>query len=474
MPETVQIRSYTNFVTRPLREDEGVAQRPEQSTSGQRRWSGLGRMPGVDLRRALDIVAQPWAYVGVSDAQLCADVQAYVDDDLGVRHVPALDGEAAVRPLDVLLRLAVATKPQYQTDLYEVHRHWSLLRYLGLFESDSDGQLCLSSAGRRIVGNQRRVTSEELGIGFAVHRAQEWMASRWPGATTTGVIDIDAALSSGFVRAGAVTSSVVQRAGRRPDYLLIAESPGSEDRYHYAVVECKGTKGWRYGLTQMASACMQLRGVAVAGRQPPGLAVGTVLADDWVCCRALELSPGHRGHLEPATYRVELPEPSEDVAEVHIERETFERRVHVDIDEEAPLSAEDLVRAGMQASWASLADFAGNDYAFQRWAPPVFRANLDRDVQARPQRVERQTREGLDVVGVRNLITLPGGELEVVFGLVAEVDEALVRRDADRVIEAQRRVAERRAQARDVADRAPGEDVTAVSDDGAVLILIPR
>ncbi|SCE79647.1 hypothetical protein GA0070563_10275 [Micromonospora carbonacea] len=171
---------------------------------------------------------------------------------------------------------------------------------------------------------------------------------------------------------------------------------------------------------------------------------------------------------------MELPEPFEDFAEVHVERETFERTVHVDIDAQVPLSAENLVRAGTQASWASLADFAGNDYAFQRWAPPVFRANLDRDAQARPQRVERRTRGGLDVVGVRNLITLPGGELEVVFGLAAEVDEALADRDADRVIEAQRRVAGRRAQEGDAARREPGDDVTAVSDDGAVLMLIPR
>lgn len=92
----------------------------------------MGRMPRMDLRRALDIVSQTWTYVGVSDAELCTDVQAYADHDLAVRDVPALDGEATVRPLDVLLRLAVATKPQYQTDLYEAHRHWSLLRYLGL------------------------------------------------------------------------------------------------------------------------------------------------------------------------------------------------------------------------------------------------------------------------------------------------------------------------------------------------------
>ncbi|WLS44753.1 hypothetical protein Q3V37_25725 [Micromonospora profundi] len=101
----------------------------------------------------------------------------------------------------------------------------------------------------------------------------------------------------------------------------------------------------------------------------------------------------------------------------------------------------------------------------------MFRTNLDRDVRARPQRVARQTRGGLDVVGVRNLISLPGGELKVVFGLVAEVDEALADRDADRVIEAQKLVAGRRAQEPDVAGREPGDDVTAVSDGGAVLML---
>lgn len=216
---------------------------------------------------------------------------------------PALDGEATVRPVDVLLRLAVATKPQYQTDLYEVHRHWSLLRYLGLFDADLDGQLCLSSAGRRIGGNQRRVTSEELGIGFAIHRAEEWMANRWPNSTIARIVDIDVALASGFIRTGAVTSSIVQRRRRRPDYLMIAESLGSGDRYRYAVVECKGTKGWTYGLKQMASACGQLRGVTVAGRQPPGLAVGTVLADHWVYCRALELAPRRPGRTAGSAAR---------------------------------------------------------------------------------------------------------------------------------------------------------------------------
>ncbi|GAB3328553.1 hypothetical protein RMN56_29170 [Micromonospora halotolerans] len=428
----------------------------------------------MDLRQALDIVAQPLTFAGVSDSQLCLDVQAYADQDLGVRHIPALHGEATVRPVDVLLRLAVATKPEYQTDLYEVHQHWSLLRYLGLFDADPDGQLCLSSAGQRIGGNQRRVTSEELGVGFAVHRAEEWMANRWPDSAIARVVDIDVALASGFIRAGAVKASVTQRRSRRPDYLLIAEIPGSDDRYRYAVVECKGTKNWGYGLKQMASACVQLRGVAVAGRQPPGLAVGTVLADNWVYCRALELSPGRRRTVLEPTHRVEVSELFEDAAEVHVERETFERTVHVDIDEGEPLSAENLVRAGVQSSWASLADFAGNDYAFRTWAPPVYRARLDRDADARPQRVRRQTPDGLEVVGVRNLITLPGGELEVVFGLAAEVDDALSESDADQVIEAQQSVAERGTPDRTSSGREPDEIVTAVSKEGAVLMLAPQ
>ncbi|WP_203702573.1 hypothetical protein [Asanoa iriomotensis] len=429
----------------------------------------------MDLQRALEVVSQPLTYEGVSDPQLCAQVQALADRDLGIGCVPVLDGQDSVRPVDVLLRLAVATKPEYQTDLYEVHRHWSLMRYLGLFDADSNGRLCLSSAGRRIVGNQRKVTSEELGIGFAVYRAEQWVASRWPRTTSVAVIDIDVALTSGYVRAGAVASSVVQRSGRRPDYLLIAESPDSQDRYRYAVIECKGTKSWTNGLKQMASACEQLRGVSVGDGQPPGLAVGTVLADHRIRCRALELAPRSHGRdVEPVADWVEQPRVFEDVAEVYIEPDTFERAVHVDIDENVPVSAEEMVTVGIQASWASLADFAGNDSAFRRWAPPVFRANLERDVRARPQRVRRQTRGGLDVVGVRNLITLPGGDLEIVFGLAAEVDDALTGRDPAAVIDAQGRVAERGAYENDLPRREVSEEVTAVSDNGAVLMLAPR
>jgi hypothetical protein len=434
-----------------------------------------GRIGPVDLQRALDVVSRPLTYEGVSDPKLCADVQARADSDLGIGCVPVLNGPDSVRPADVLLRLAVATKPQVQTDLYEVHRHWSLMRYLGLFDADSNGRLCLSAAGRRIVGNQRKVTSEELGIGFAVHRAEQWVASRWPRTTSVAVIDIDVALSRGFVRAGAVASSVVKRKRRRPDYLLIAESPDSQDRYRFAVIECKGTKTWTNGLDQMASACEQLRGVSVGNSQPPGLAVGTVLANRQVRCRALELTPRPHGQdLEPVTDQVQQPWVFEEVTEVHVEPDAFERIIDIDIDENTAVSEEELVTAGMQASWASLADFAGNDYAFRRWAPPVFRSNLERDAAARPQRVRQQTRGGLDVVGVRNLITLPGGDLEIVFGLVAEVDDALTERDPAAVIDAQGRVAQRRAYENDLPRRQASDEVTAVTDNGAVLMLKPQ
>ncbi|GAA3783831.1 hypothetical protein GCM10022225_84960 [Plantactinospora mayteni] len=117
--------------------------------------------------------------------------------------------------------------------MYDVHAHWGLLRYLGLFAVGSGGSLVLSTAGRRIVGNQRRVTSEELGIGFAVYLAETWAESRRLGASTVRTVDIDAALASGSISVGGLRV-LVEQTGSRPDYLLISDSVGGSGRFSIA------------------------------------------------------------------------------------------------------------------------------------------------------------------------------------------------------------------------------------------------
>ncbi len=78
--------------------------------------------------------------------------------------------------------LSYATRHRYQDDLLDTYLHWALARYIGLFEHRDEGSylpaLMLSEAGQRIKGNQRRVTSEEMGIAT---RSGPWNA-REPAA----------------------------------------------------------------------------------------------------------------------------------------------------------------------------------------------------------------------------------------------------------------------------------------------------
>jgi hypothetical protein len=186
---------------------------------------------------------------------------------------PALDASFGVRAADVLLRLATATRPRYQVDVLDMQLHWSLMRYLGFFDShDGSTDLHLSAAGRRIPGNQRRVTSEEIGIGSAT-----LMAAARPRRPV-----------------GSKTKKVTMIGSKRPDYLLISDIPGRTDAVKVAVLECKGTKTPGYSFQQLSSAAHQLQGLLVDGRRPLGLAVSTFLGDAPVTFYAPESPRGPR------------------------------------------------------------------------------------------------------------------------------------------------------------------------------------
>ncbi|MEV4411379.1 hypothetical protein [Catellatospora sp. NPDC049609] len=87
----------------------------------------------MNLGQALDTVHRRLQLPGSSTAALAASVNAKVGHDETLAEVPALDTGVTVRVADVLQRLAVATAPLVDRDVYEVHRHWGLMRYLGLF-----------------------------------------------------------------------------------------------------------------------------------------------------------------------------------------------------------------------------------------------------------------------------------------------------------------------------------------------------
>lgn len=146
--------------------------------------------------------------------------------------IPGLDGCNDIRAIDVLHELARITSPGYDDALFDVYLQWALFRYLGVFQLDpcirghKSSRLAPTNSCTNVVGNQRRILSEDLGIGFGAAIGRLWMRQLFPGVPIS-IIDIDVALS----RKGKLIQGErirVQRSGpSRPDYVLAATlAPG--------------------------------------------------------------------------------------------------------------------------------------------------------------------------------------------------------------------------------------------------------
>jgi hypothetical protein len=411
----------------------------------------------MNLTEALDLAASHLYVRGISDRGLAATVASRAKaGSAALSPVPDLHGDRRIRPADVLLRLATATLPQDQTDLHDVQAFWALFRYLGVFAATGSERMALSEAGQRVVGNQRRVMSEELGIGFAVYLAASWMDTQRLGRCTTRTLDIDAAVVDGYVDAGDARLRLLREGPRRTDYLVIAESIGDPGRFRIALLECKGTKTRSYAYQQLADAAEQLNGMVVGDRKPRGLAASAVVADGSITYLALEHAP------ESSTM------PGVGAPEVGLDLE-------VRLDPEAivePLDRDGaaLARMALRGSWAALADFAGNEDAFEQWATPGIRTRFNRRLYDRPART-RIRADDVDVVGASNVIPVPGGRLEIVLGVEAGVDEALTSGEPDQVRAAQAQVVERRL--RYTAAERRTSAVVSVADDGSAMVLRP-
>jgi hypothetical protein len=274
-----------------------------------------------------------------------------------------------------------------------MYLHWGLARYIGLFEHLSDGSslptLRLSEAGRRIKGNQRRVTSEEMGIGFGALLANYWFTRTGAAGLSVGIVDVDAALDDRYIFAGGSRHAVRAIKDRRPDYLLVAPDPSSRRAYRVRALECKGTSSSiSYAVRQLASAAEQLTGLTVGGRIPTGLAVSTITSNDQLSYLA----------IDPA----ENEEPSYLVDSTTIDQAAgFQLQDNIT---DAP--PELLTNASVRASWATLADFSGNMPALDRWAPAVMRRRLARQPRQRlafdtPYGPARGTSVTVDIGGQR-------------------------------------------------------------------------
>jgi hypothetical protein len=204
----------------------------------------------VDLARAFHIVGSCGRLDGVGGWTLVKRVQEspnLADGSKSLSPAIGLEDGLTIYPFRALHWLSYATRPRYQDDLVDTYLYWGLARYIGLFEHSDEGvpvpKLTLSDAGRRIRGNQRRVTSEEMGIGFGVLLASHWFERTGAAGLPVSVVDVDVdvALDDRYVFAGGSRYAVRAIKDRRPDYLLVAPDPSDPRRYRIRALECKGT-----------------------------------------------------------------------------------------------------------------------------------------------------------------------------------------------------------------------------------------
>jgi hypothetical protein len=321
--------------------------------------------------------------------------------------------------------LSYATRPRYQDDLLDVYLHWALARYIGLFEHlderSSLPTLTLSDAGQRIRGNQRRVTSEEVGIGFGALLANYWFERTGATGVPVGIVDVDVALDDRYIFAGGSRQTVRATSDRRPDYLLVAPDSSSRRRYRVRALECKGTSSSiSYAVRQLASAAEQLTGITVGGRIPTGLAVSTVTMNGRLSYLAID--PG------------EDDEPSYPV-----NSNTIDQALGFQLQDNVTDVPPDLLtNASVRASWATLADFSGNMAALNRWAPSVMRRRLARQPR---QRDTFETPYG-PARGTSVTVGVDGQRLLIRYAVDATIDQQMTGRP-EAIADAQSAFAER-------------------------------
>lgn len=401
----------------------------------------------MDLLHAFHAVNTPARVRGTSDRALAQ----WVEQTAGLgSHPPVLRGAGkavspaaglangvVLRAIDALHRLAVVTGPRFQDDLHDVYLRWALYRYLGTFDVAPLDRLVLSDPGRRVVGNQRRVMSEDLGVAFGLEIAAEWLRARY-GRVPIHFIDIDSALTAGGVAAGGRVLRATHVDTVRPDYVGVVDLGAGTHRL--VMVECKGSRSSTYARKQLVKAVRQLEGVTLAGRIPPGLAVATIF--DGGTIRYFAVDPEDEDvefGIVPYGGDFALPDDARVVALSEAEVQAFGT-------------------TAVRASWAQLADFAGNADAFTRWSPEIVRERVRRTA---PERLVIDSPYG-PTRGVTAETTVQGQRVRVSQGLAQEVDAALTEGGPDDVERAQRAFAERLPEREHV----PGVSVT---EEGSVL-----
>lgn len=307
-----------------------------------------------------------------------------------------LDGDQVMSPDAVLTRLALSTPLDLLGDPFHLFRRWAALKYLGAFDSvwepfEYHPRLGLSALTRKVRANQRRVFSEELGIGFAIEAGFRWLTGGNPSAVVR-TVDVDNIEDTVPGIAALLSSS----SNRRPDYIQLRSVPSQPNLLLVTALEAKGSKFDSSSLRQLGSASEQLDALSISGVPIPGLASAAVLNDWSVKVNVLE-TPWPPGE----------PLPLVDVAQA------FDPGFGVGAQ-----TLEAFAAAALVTSWATQAAVVGNETAYRRWSPQR------RDGRRLPPRDQVQTDIG-PVRGVRYIVPMPGGVVEALIGVPADLDDVL-------------------------------------------------
>lgn len=417
----------------------------------------------MTLRDAIRTMGATARVTGRSDPGLAADVAARQGDLLlakpglpnksSVIAAQGLNGDLLIRPIEAMLELARGTSLNDDPEISAVTRRWSVLRHLGVFALESkSGSLRLDHAALQFIGpNQRRVLSEELGIGFGIVAAKAWCRARNPGIGPITAIDVDRALNRGQV-------PNLQRNGeRQPDYLLSYPDPANPAAMVFELLETKGTGSPANARGQLARAVTQLAGLTAGGRSMTGVAISTVSNTAGITVLAVDPEEA------PLTWA-----PSAAKLEYWRGREEREREDVAKLD----IDPDELFASATNVDRAAQAEFSGQYDASARWLPTRGRRGSSRQTAV----AWRETDAG-KFVGVEAVIDLGGSghRLQLFQGSEIHVVEELNGLDDLAVVQAQQRFTGTRLEHLPHATTTAGvggvDSAVAYSSDGSILEL---
>lgn len=313
-----------------------------------------------------------------------------------------LGGDIAMRPISALLELALGTSLQQDPATAAFARRWAILRHLGIYRRSARyGRLQLDRAAIAPIGpNQRRVLSEEIGIGFGIVAAKHWCRTRNPGTGTISAIDFDTALHNGSINRFNIGD-------RQPDYILKYTDPQRPHVDIYELLEVKGTTSRGYAVTQLGRASTQLASVTASGAAVTGLATSTVSNSGGI--RVLAVDP----EQSPIRYAL-----SSEVAQEWRNKPPKKRPDSPIEDVLVP----ELAAKSTNADFASLAAFAGLTQLSKSWHQYGSKSRQVGKADHAEIRIGSMTFHG-----TQTEISLPGtpGHLTIFEGIDAEVHERL-------------------------------------------------